>query len=165
MSYNFLLFFVLMRYIIVFFISFQPKSILSNIRMFIAIVNLFLILLLGMLLVNRFINLWKRTCSCNKPQFPSFLIFSFLHQLPISSLVSQSSRSCDLLPIPFTFIISGITQKAIFSQNISYSIEFFAQVFWYCLEISSSLLHIQETLYQLLSLIILSLHSPPAPYF
>ena len=87
---------------------------------------------LSMLLMNRFIDLWKilpvRLINC---YFHIFLIFSFLLQLPISSSVPQiikelsSSSSYSFHSRHLSF--KCMTKKAISSQNITNQIDFSIQ--------------------------------------
>ena len=89
--------------------------------------------------INRSMDLWKITfisslCSTDKLSFPSFSIFIFLLQLPISSPVSQiikelcSSSSSSSYSFYFHHLsFNGIMKEAISSQNMTDPIGFSTQ--------------------------------------
>ena len=94
-----------------------------------------LLLLLGMLFISRSKDSWKiicisSLCSIDKLLLPSFTIFSFLLQLPISSSVSEIIK--ELSSFSYSFQVrhlsfNNIMKKVISSQNKTDPINFSTQ--------------------------------------
>jgi hypothetical protein len=120
-----------------------------------------------MLLISRSMELWKIL------MFDWWTIVSIFLDLQLSPLApniffcfsihqemcSSSSYSSHFRHLFF----SDIMMEAISSQNMTNPNWLFYA--GYYLEVSSSLLYVQELFHRLFSLAILSSHSPPAPHF
>ena len=106
-------------------------SIGHGVSLLLLLLLLLLFVLLSMLFISRSLDLRmiciSSLCFIDKLSFPSFLVFSFLLQLPVSSPVSQiikelcSSSSYSFHSCHLSF--NGIMKEAISSQNMTNSID------------------------------------------
>ena len=115
-----------------------------------------------MLFISKFMDLWKicisSLCSIDKLSFTSVSIFTFLLLLFL-----KSSKSCFLLPTPFTIVICPSITNEISSQNITNPIGFSTQdTIQKCPLLSYTLKNFFISYYVLRFCV---LHSPPAPHF